>query len=146
MARVLLSLEEKQERRKKSLSKYREKNKEKIAAYTITYHQTHGELLKQKRRVYREANRHKAAKHWADYHAGKLQRTVSWEQELTDFVVEEAHHLRGLRDNLFSFKWDVDHIIPLRGKEVSGLHVWNNFQVIPSSVNRSKGNGYPITK
>ena len=35
---------------------------------------------------------------------------------------------------------EVDHIIPLAGLNVSGLHVPQNLQVIPAHINRRKGN------
>lgn len=70
----------------------------------------------------------------------KRSASVMWDIELTDFVFEEAHHLRGLRDTFTGFKWHVDHVIPLRGKAVCGLHVWNNFAVIPAILNMRKNN------
>jgi hypothetical protein len=39
---------------------------------------------------------------------------------------------------------EVDHIIPLLGKLVSGLHVENNLRVIPKDVNRLKSNRFMV--
>lgn len=68
--------------------------------------------------------------------AKKARRT----DELTQFVTREAHELRKLRNTITGIEWHVDHIIPLKGKLVSGLHVWNNLAVIPKVENLRKGN------
>jgi 5-methylcytosine-specific restriction endonuclease McrA len=64
--------------------------------------------------------------------------------ELTKFVYSEAHELRKLRNNITEIEWHVDHIVPLKGKEVSGLHIWSNFQVIPKQLNLQKGAKYTL--
>jgi len=39
-------------------------------------------------------------------------------------------------------KFEVDHIIPLKGKMVSGLHVLSNLQILPKEENRRKANKF----
>lgn len=65
-----------------------------------------------------------------------------FDDEFTSFIVSEAHKLRRLRNECTRVEWHVDHIVPLYGKEVSGLHIWSNLQVIPKLVNLIKGNKF----
>lgn len=71
-------------------------------------------------------------------------KLARFKDELTNLVTIEAHDLRKRLDKLTGFSWHVDHIIPLKGKYVSGLHIWSNLAVIPKVDNLRKGNYYPI--
>ena len=70
----------------------------------------------------------------------KIQRTPPWLSDDDYWMMSQAYELAAQRSKLFGFAWHVDHIIPLQGKDVSGLHVPLNLQVIPGSVNSQKGN------
>lgn len=66
------------------------------------------------------------------------QATPLWFDENHLFVVREAYALAKMREKTTGITWDVDHIIPLRGKNVCGLHVMQNIAVIPRIVNNFK--------
>lgn len=104
---------------------------------------------------YRFANQEKVTaqiKKWEDNNPGKkvaqvrkrqaakLQRTPMWlskEQlkEIQAFYVESAKLTKET-----GIPHEVDHELPLQGKNVSGLHVPWNLRVVPRSTNRRKGN------
>jgi hypothetical protein len=71
-------------------------------------------------------------------------RIAKWDDELTDFACREAHELARMRDRCTGVKWSVDHIVPLKGKRVSGLHTWNNLQVILLQNNRLKSAKFEV--
>ena len=70
----------------------------------------------------------------------KINRTPKWLTADDLFIIEEAYHLAKLRTELLGIQYHVDHILPLQGKKVSGLHVPNNLQVIPAKLNLQKSN------
>lgn len=72
--------------------------------------------------------------------AAKLLRTPKWLTADDLFMIEEAYHLAKLRTELLGVQYHVDHILPLQGKKVSGLHVPANLQVIPAKENLKKSN------
>jgi len=72
--------------------------------------------------------------------AAKLQRTPEWLTEDDRWMIEQAYELAAQRTAIFGFPWHVDHVLPLRGKTVSGLHVPTNLRVIPGVENMRKGN------
>jgi hypothetical protein len=64
--------------------------------------------------------------------------TPAWFDDNHWFVVQEAYELAQRREALTGVPWDVDHIVPLRGKTVCGLHVKENIAVVPRVVNNFK--------
>lgn len=71
----------------------------------------------------------------AKYRASKLQRIPKW---LTD---EELTKIDAFYNNC-PVGYQVDHIYPLQGTTVSGLHVLSNLQYLTTSENASKSNKY----
>lgn len=127
--------------------RHQQDNKEKWRAYNRKAHlkKVGGTLSRRSSLEMTEALRKEYSRTKATNRCTRAkQARVLWDKELTDFVYKEAHELRRLRNSLLNFEWHVDHIIPLKGANVCGLHVWNNFAVIPKVNNLRKGNYHPV--
>lgn len=69
--------------------------------------------------------------------AAKLNASPAWaDQTKITSIYAEARRIT----ELTGVRHEVDHIVPLQSRIVCGLHVEHNLQVIPATVNRSKGN------
>lgn len=71
--------------------------------------------------------------------SNKLQRTPSWAnpKKILEFYSQSSELT--LKTGI---QYNVDHIIPLLGEFVSGLHVENNLQVITAEENNIKNNKF----
>ena len=96
-------------------------------------------------RKYLANNRAKINAKLKQRYAAKRNRTPKWLTNDDNWIIEQAYELAQLRTQIFGFQWHVDHVVPLHGKLVSGLHVPHNLQVIPAWYNRSKSNRFTVT-
>lgn len=119
---------------------YRNLNKEKLQEYYKNN--------KDKKKVYQNINRQKIKeykKKWNQENKGKINSYSILQQEKRKLRVpkwlsqEEKIKIQKFYDNCPE-GMVVDHIIPLLGKNVSGLHVLSNLQYLSREDNEKKGN------
>jgi hypothetical protein len=123
---------------------YRQRTVEQRAAYMLEWRKKN----KQRTSDYGKEYRAKRKEH---YHflcqkrkMDTLNRTPKWLTENDFWMIEEAYDLASIRTKVFGFSWHVDHVVPLRGKNVSGFHMPANLQVVPWLDNQRKTNKFEV--
>ena len=120
------------EKNKDNIAAYYKENKESINKYQKQYYLDNKERLNEKSRQYKKDNKGRINNLNAKRRAAKLERTVGWSDDLViQMIYEDCPE-----------GYQVDHIIPLQGENVSGLHVAWNLQYLTAEENLSKGNKY----
>jgi len=102
------------------------------------------EIILGRNRGWKAANPGKVQAMDAKRRAATIRRTPLWLTADDNWVFEQAYELAAMRTKLFGFVWHVDHIVPLQGKLVSGLHVPHNLRVIPAIENLRKSNKFTV--
>ena len=87
-------------------------------------------------------NKDKRASYQAKRNATILQRTPKWDADA--HLIVAKYQVAAMLSRETGEPYHVDHIIPLQGKYVSGLHVFSNLRVIPGSDNVKKSNKYTV--
>jgi 5-methylcytosine-specific restriction endonuclease McrA len=124
------------EERLKKQKEYYYKNRE----ARLQYVQEQKERRKQYMSVWQKENKHVCNAHSSKRRALKLSATPPWMSPEDFKKIEEMYELAKAASNFFEIKYHVDHIVPLKGKNVCGLHVPWNLQVLTAFENISKGN------
>jgi 2,4-dienoyl-CoA reductase-like NADH-dependent reductase (Old Yellow Enzyme family) len=122
------------------LVKWRNKNKDKVKQHNATQYVNHTQKIKAGVKAWAKNNPVKILAHTRSQQTKRLMRLPKWLTEDDHWAIEQAYELAALRTKMFGFSWHVDHILPLQGKTVSGLHAPTNLQVIPGVENVRKGN------
>jgi len=98
------------------------------------------EVYKLRERTWRSENKGLVNAYGKLRRTRKINRTPSWaDLEAIKEIYKEAADLNDIHG---PGAYHVDHIIPLQGKTVSGLHVENNLQILKAVDNLKKSNKY----
>jgi hypothetical protein len=125
-------------------TQYRQRTTEQRALYMKEWRSKNAEYTYQYAKQYRQDNKAFINFLSQNRKLAMMQRTPLWLGTEEMWMIEEAYQLAALRTKLFGFAWHVDHVIPLRGKKVSGLHTPQNLSVIPGVFNMQKTNKFEV--
>ena len=126
----------------KKAKKYRQENRDAIAKAKKEYSQKNWDAIAERMKIWRQANSELLNANNASRRALKKQAQPPWltEEHINQIKAEYKNSKR--MKKLTGIEHHVDHIVPLKGENVCGLHVPWNLQVIPAKHNLEKKNHF----
>lgn len=121
---------------RKSAKLWREKNPERRRAYEDRTRSHNNEMA----RKWAKLNRARLNSAAARRRAQKLNATPSWLTAQHHNEIQQVYQAARDLTKATGVRHHVDHIVPLQGRNVCGLHVPWNLQVLTMTENQSKGN------
>lgn len=107
--------------------------------YRIAYKKNNAEKIKTGKKAWAAANRGLVNAYYAQRRARKKQATPAWADK---WKIQQYYLLAVKLTKLYGESFVVDHIVPLCGKNVSGLHVETNLQILTAKENLIKSNKF----
>lgn len=132
---------EKKQKHREQGSEWKRINKEKSLESTKRYQINNPEATKSSHRKSRQKHVERVR---IENNARSRRVKFCTPKYANKFFISEAYHLAQLRTKLTGIKYVVDHIIPINGKFVCGLHIETNLQVITAYENLRKSNVFDI--
>jgi len=117
--------------------KWRQSNKERVNGQAKKRRDENPEKSRISCQKWRRNNLEKDAKRTQDYRVRKISAKPSW---ANDEYISLWYMLAKIEEKRTGKDVHVDHIVPLRGKTVCGLHCEDNMQLLFGTENSSKGN------
>ena len=127
-----------------SFKKISDEQKQKRLSLASAWKSKNKELVTDYNKLYKSLNRPRMTSIQRKRELGKINRTPNWLTDFDHLKINCIYQVAAMRTRESGVKWNVDHIIPLQGKIVSGLHVPSNLRIIPASENMRKNNLYEV--
>lgn len=120
---------------------WREKNKDKVLAYDRQWQAQNKDKKSANYKRWQQNNRGSVNAYNSKRRADEKAATPSWaDLDKIKSLYNVAHYFDWISGGFV--KHHVDHIVPLRGKNVCGLHVEHNLQILIDKDNLRKSNNY----
>jgi len=137
--KIFESEEERRIEHLKACKRWQQRNKQQVDEYNKQYRENNRDLCNARIDKWRKNNPHKVTE-YIERRAGYIKDAKpKWAD---DKLIQEMYNKRDVLSEKHGIQYQVDHIVPILGKNVCGLHVEYNLQILTAEENNRKGNSF----